>query len=218
LEADLQRQVEIHFLGCPACHAEIRFAAAVRDALGGAPAPHRRRWNVMGPALGIALAAGVASVLLLAWDRVPADRAPLGFDFEPPIYLGVPVRATTSPADSLFDAAMAAYDAGRYPEAAAGLRRAAGAGADPVLVGFFLGASLLQMDQAAEAADAFAAVSAGGESEYLAESRFYRSLALLRLGRGEEAAADLRALATGTSELRASAAALLRQIEELSTR
>jgi hypothetical protein len=183
---------EDHFVTCPDCQSEVRFASALvaavpREGMATPPASAARPLWI---AAGIALAAGLATFMLL---RVQPRREflALGAVREPPAYQGIPVRSADARHDSLFDTAMESYLARRYGPAAAELRAALAAGADSVPAQFFLATSLLLDDKARDAADEFARVLSHGETPYRAEARYYRAKALLRLGRAGDAQAEL---------------------------
>jgi hypothetical protein len=80
-------------------------------------------------------------------------------------------------------------------------------------VQFFAGASLLMTDRPADAAEAFHGVIRGGDTPYLTEARYYLAKALLRLGRADEALRELRAAASGMTEIAAEARALADSVE-----
>jgi tetratricopeptide (TPR) repeat protein len=195
-EADAA-EFESHYLTCADCQEALKLGAALRRTLPRAEETvSGRRWILIGlPSLAAAAVAG----LLLFGDRPdPALRA-LGGVSPAPVYLGVPIRlGEASVADSLFEAAMAAYGTERYAESVTGLRAALEAGVDRAPAEFFLGAGLLMVGNPAEAAEALSRVVALGETPYLAEARFYRAKALLQLGRGSEALEELRQVPTNT--------------------
>jgi tetratricopeptide (TPR) repeat protein len=220
-----EQAFELHLLGCPRCEEELRLAAAVRGALAGRPAvavdapstsspPRPHRWTRRAaPLVGLALAAVLAGVFLLR--RGPPEKlARLGEVDEAPVYLGVPVRADPARGDSLFDAAMAAYAAGRWREASDGLEAALAAGVDPAPAAFFKGAALLMLDRPRPAAAAFARSAVAGDTPYRDEARLYRAKALLRLGQADAARAELRRVRRPpTDELGGWAAALADSVE-----
>jgi len=140
----------------------------------------------------------------------------LGRVTQPPIYLGVPVRQAPARPDSVFDVAMSAYQLGDYAEATAGLEAALAAGVDPAPAQFFLGASLLMLDRDREAAAAFEAVIAVGESPYLAEGRYYLAKVLLRSGDVAGALTQLSATSGGDSEIIALSRSLADSIRAIS--
>lgn len=197
---------EAHYLTCERCQREIRLAAATRAALADGRA-RRRRGGRYG-AWVLAAAAALAAVLLVSRERVPADVARLGAVDQPPVYLGVPVRAEETSADDRFAAAMRDYAAGDYAAAADGLRAARDAGVDRPPADFFLGTSLLMLGRDAEAVDAFDRVIALGETPYLTEAYFYRAKARLRQGTAAAALADLERAAAGDGIIAAYAVAL----------
>lgn len=208
---------ESHYVTCVRCQADLRLAAAVRsvgrEALRAAPRSNRL---VFAAGAG-ALAAAAVVVLLLSsgGDRAAERFAPLGQVLQPPIYLGIPVRASEATADSLFEAAMNAYVAERYTQAASGLAAALQAGVDSAPAEFFRGASFLMLDEPREAAVDFRRVIALGETPYLAEAHYYLAKALLRLGRAAEAQEHLRMAAQASEELREPAGLLADSVQEL---
>jgi tetratricopeptide (TPR) repeat protein len=208
LEESEAAAFEDHLAACPSCQAEVRLAVAVRAAaieathLVGRVWPKRAWWGA-----GLA-AAGVVGLLFLRSSGPNPELTALGGVIEPPIYLGVPVRAADEPADSQFAHAMVAYGEGRYEESAAGIEAALAVGVDSVPAGFFLGASLLMLDRPEEAAERFRRVLALGDSPYLPESRFYLAKSLLRLGRGGEALRELELAARADDEVGRRALAL----------
>lgn len=207
---------ESHFLTCDRCQSEIRLATGVRSLAGSAGIAqtarptHGRR--VAGWIGGLALAASIVALLLLP-RRAPT--ASLGDVLQPPIYLGVPVRSSLTPPESLFNAGMDAYTQGRYAEAATELARALDRGAAVAPAAFFRAASLLMLGRSREASDAFQRVITLGDTPYLVEARYYRAKALLREGRAREALADLTAAGAADAELAGTARALADSVREI---
>lgn len=201
---------EQHYLTCARCQADVRLAAAIRNA----PAGSRRRISMLPVGLALAVAAGLMAVVLLGPWRRAADLVRLGGIAEAPVYLGVQVRGAQSPADSLFDRAMAHYELRQYEAAAAGLRSALAAGVDAAPALFFQAASLLALGRDEDAARGFSSVIASGDTPYLPEARYYLAKALLRLGRGREAMTQLRQVAGG-SAVGPRASALADSVERL---
>jgi hypothetical protein len=183
---------EDHFVACADCQREVRLASAIREGVReqAVAATVLPRTSRVRPArwigAGVALAAGIAAIAILR-PAPSASLAALGGVLEPPVYLGVAVRGTTGPGDSVFDRAMNAYAARKYPAAADGLRAALAAGQDSVPTEFFLAASLLLSGNARSAAATFNRVVNKGVTPYLDESQLYEAKALLRLGRGRQA-------------------------------
>lgn len=218
LPRDEAESFEAHYLTCARCREELRLAYGLREALA-EPTPaisrrsRRRVW--IGIGVGLAAAAGLAALVLLRPSEPVGQLARLGAVAEPPIYLGVQVRATPTRADSVFEAAMTAYVEQRYDAATEGLRRALAAGVDSAPAEFFLAASYLMLDRSREAAQAFRRVIALGDTPYLPESRYYLAKALLRLGRGREALGELRLVADREDEIGAQARALADSLEDL---
>ncbi len=211
-----QTAFETHVLTCERCREDVRLALLLRAELA-APVRwrrHRRRTWPLG--VGLAVAASVTALVLLR--PYGAGVRALGGVRDAPIYLGVAVRGSPTPADSLFDAAMTAYNSGDYPGAAAALQRVLAAGADSAPALFFLGVSRLLTDRAAEAADAFRLVVALGDSPYLSEAHYYLAKALLRQGNRAAALRELRAVPTVDKQVAAAAAALADSIRSTERR
>jgi hypothetical protein len=182
-------EFESHYLTCSRCQEALRLGTAVRGAFADQRRPGRPRVLVVVAGLGLA-AAAVFAFLMIVPGPDPAITG-LGAVGQPPIYLGVPVRADEGAGDSAFAAAMRAYARESYEEAAAGLRAALELGVDRPPAEFFLGASLLMIDRPEDAAQAFGRVIELGDSPYLAEARLYRAKALLRLGDAQHARQEL---------------------------
>jgi tetratricopeptide (TPR) repeat protein len=163
----------------------------------------------------LAAAAALAGLVFFGPDRVPGPVAELGRVAQAPVYLGVSVRQEPASPDSLFDAGMLCYVAEDFRGATADLEAAMEAGADPLPTQFFLGASLLMLDQPREAADAFGAVIELGPSAYLAEAHYYRAKALLRLGDLDHALDDLQAAGSSPGEISGPAGFLADSVEVL---
>lgn len=189
-----QEVFEAHLLTCEQCQQEVTLGLAIRQEFKAPVSPSRRRWMWMGVG---AVAAAVVGVLL--WFRPsPAIRA-LGGIAQPPVYLGVSVRAEANSGDSLFAAAMDAYTARDYDRAAAGLSRAVAAGADSAASQFFLGACELVREHPQAARDAFRQVIRHGNSPYLPEAHYYLAKSLLRIGDPAEALRELAAVSPATT-------------------
>lgn len=227
LPAEETPAFEEHLIECERCQRELALGVAVREAFGApaaagseadgegnriAPGRRGRRRGWIGAA-GAGLAAAAVAFLLFRPAGIPRELAGLGGVSQPPVYLGIPVRAEPVPWETPFAEAMARYAEADFRAAAAGLERAIEAGAPPVPAEFFRGASLLMLDRPAEASEALAAVISAGGSPYLAEAHFYRAKALLRLGWAEDALAELGAAASEGGEIGASAAALADSVE-----
>jgi len=204
---------EAHVLVCPRCQDEIRVAMAVRAELAPVTTRARRGQRVWPLGLGIAVAAGVAAMILSRASERSTRWQDLGAVPAAPIYLGVAVRGTPVRGDSLFALAMKAYDDHRYDAATTGLRTALVAGADSAPAEFFLGAALLMGDRAPEAGAAFARVIALGDTPYLGEAHLYRAKALLRQGGGAAALAELHAITPNSNAVGAWARALAASVE-----
>lgn len=201
--------VEAHLADCATCRGEI----VQLDSIVG---PRRLRRRVY--FTGIALAAAAALLLFVLPKSLgvpggPGDPAradslalrirALGAVAQPPIYLGVSVRAPSAVGTELFSTGMRAYTDARYADAVAALRSARGAGIEGASTPFFLGASLLMLDDASGAAEEFARVIGMGETPYLAEAHYYRAKALLRLNQLSDAVAELdRSIRSGDDPIR----------------
>ena len=213
LGADDTEALEAHYLTCPRCQTELRLALAVRHALAESAAAPRRRVRQWVAIAGLALAATIAGLILLRPGTRNNQWKDLGAVPVAPIYLGVEIRGTPGAGDSLFGVAMAAYDAGRYDAAAAGLRAALAAGADSAPAEFFMASALLMQNRPSEAAESYARVVGLGDTPYLGEAHLYRAKALLRQGRAEIAVQDLRAVAPSANPISRWALALADSIE-----
>jgi TolA-binding protein len=130
-------------------------------------------------------------------ETSPSDRAALlrqlAVVVAPPF-----VRLATrgaAPSDGDFDRAMAHYAAGRYAEAASGLRAtAAGPVTTPVVrARFFLGICELMQGRAVAAREELTAVIASGIAPYADEAHFYLAKAALASGDLDAARRELAA-------------------------
>ena len=216
--------VEAHLAECAACRSEIvQLRGIVR------PPRSTRRGLILG------VAAAAALVLLVALPRdagppiSPGDPAradsiaqsirALGAVAQPPIYLGVAVRAATPVATEQFSNGMRAYADARYADVVAALKGGRAAGIEGVATPFFLGASLLMLDDASGAAEEFARVIAMGETAYRSEAHYYRAKALLRLNQPADAAAELdRSVRSGVDPIKGAAQSLLDSLRVLRER
>jgi TolA-binding protein len=203
--ADEAAAFEEHYVTCAVCQNEVLLAAAIREQATALPVRTKRprmAWTVA----SLLAAATLAGVLLM--KQADARRwTRLGAIDQPPAYGGVAVRAQINETDSLFAQAMHRYREGDYRGAASGLRAVLQADNPPVAADFYLGASLLQQDDARAAAAAFRRVLARGASIYTDEARYYNAKALLRLGQPDAAISSLRAV-DSTSPISAAARAL----------
>ena len=168
--------VEEHLANCTACRSEV-------VALGELVRPRQsRRWLQY---TGVTIAAAAALLLFVSPGRlgVPGEGLPqseaallrlraLGALEQPPIYLGVSVRAPSANETELFAAGMRAYTDAQYTEA--WKKHHAAAVADAI-----------------GAAEQFERVIAMGDTPYRAEAHYYRAKALLRLDQPNDAAAEL---------------------------
>lgn len=204
---------ENHYLECKDCFDAVVLGAGVRAAM--KPEPVRRKTRTFGKPMRVAtmgMAAVLATLLLMRGATVIRLQG-LGAATAP-AYAGVEVRAAESAADATFEAAMAAYHAQRYEKAAAQLTEAIRGGVDRLPAEFFLGASLLELNETSAAADAFRRVVAAGDSPYRAEAHYYLAKSLLRVGRGDDALAQLRAIPV-SDPIHVNAAALADSVEKV---
>lgn len=202
---------EEHLLECESCREEVRLAETIREALLEDEPPARGElpaWLRIAAALAMVTSLVLVAIVLVPGDDVDPGLAELGRVVQAPVYLGTSVRAPEGRPDSLFADAMDVYVAEDYAVAVDGLRATLAAGGDEPPVHFFLGASLLMIDRPEEAAEAFAAVEAAGDSPYLDEARFYRAKALLRQGDADAALDFLRDAADGGGAVAGHAAML----------
>jgi tetratricopeptide (TPR) repeat protein len=205
---------ENHYLECKECFDAVVLGAGVRAALKTEPARRvSRPFSTRMRVASFGIAAVLATLLLMRGATVIRLQG-LGATTAP-AYGGVEVRAAESVADATFESAMASYSARHYDKAAAQLSEALRGGVDPLPAQFFLGASLLELNETAAAADAFRSVIAAGDSPYLAEAHFYLAKSLLRMGRGEEALTHLRAIPAGVDPIHLGAAALADSVEKV---
>lgn len=204
---------ESHLVGCARCQDAVRFSDTLRLELGSTRT--RRRWKPTA-ILGALAAAAAVTFVLISPQRDPVRE--LGRLAAGPAYGGVVVRADDAPADSIFAHGMDLYARGNYSGADTVLKRARVAGADSALTGFFIGASLLMVDRAQEAANEFATVVRIGETPYLAEGRYYLAKSLLRLGQVDDAIRQLVATERSESPIAEAARALRDSIEVVRTR
>lgn len=207
--------VEAHLVDCTACRSEV---VALGDLM--RPRQSRRRLQYT----GVAIAAAAVLLLFVSPGRLgipggPAGSPPseaaalrlraLGALEQPPIYLGVLVRAPSEQEAELFAAGMRAYTDAQYAEAVQSLRSAQAVGNNGATIPFFVGASLLMLGDAIGAAEQFARVIEMGDTPYRAEAHYYRAKALLRLDQPNDAAAELdRSIKTGVDDVQRMARSL----------
>jgi TolA-binding protein len=134
----------------------------------------------------------------------------------PPRYVPISVRGA-APAGS-FDAAMAHYVAGRYGEAAAGLRALAAAGPSDPGVQFFLGVSDLASGRIAEGRAALTRVVDADAQPYTDEAHFYLGKAALAAGDIPAARRELRVAVSKEAGPDGEAARILAELERLPPR
>jgi len=189
--------VEAHIANCADCRSEV---VALSEFL--RPRRLRRPLHYA----GLAIAAAAVLLLFVSPGSLgipggPAGSPPseavalrlrtLGALDQPPVYLGVSVRAPSEQEAELFVAGMRAYSDAQYAEAVRFLKGAQAAGNNGATIPFFLGASLLMLGDAIAASEQFARVIDMGDTPYRAEAHYYRAKALLRLDQPNDAAAEL---------------------------
>ncbi|HUF50065.1 MAG TPA: zf-HC2 domain-containing protein [Longimicrobiales bacterium] len=185
---------EIHLLTCAACQAEVRTGAAIHatlrtadSGLASVPAWQRSR-RVLRWALP---AVAAAALLLVVLDRDGIEQ--LGGVADMPAFSPLPVRSSAAPAAQLADQGMAAYVAGDYRLAATRLAEAAALETSPG-TSFFLGMSLLALDDATGAVRALHAALEPPDNAYAAEAHYYVAKAWLRHGMADSALHHLAAV------------------------
>jgi len=207
LRGDEAAGFEEHLLGCERCQQELRFVAATRKVLREHRPGIRRRWQLAAAAASLLAAAGIL-IAVRARVEAPLEMRRLGAVSQPPLYLGETVRAAAS-GDSLFAAAMQAYDSHDWDAALRGLVRARAAGAATLPAEFFGAAASLMAGQDSAAAAGFERVLRDGDTPYAAEAHYYRAKALLRLDRAADARVELALIAPTSDPLGARSQALL---------
>lgn len=202
LDAEAVASVERHLLACAECRGTVTVGMAVRSE----KKPNARRiWVPAGAA-----AAAAALALFVASTRSDPMRE-LGAVDAAPGYVGLPVRADVHPGDSSFNSGMRHYQSHRFREAINDLREARRLGADSAATSFFIGVSLLMMNQPEEAGQELKAV-ARGESLYAGEAGYYRAKAFIRLGQADSAIAMLQAAASIENHKKTESADLMEAI------
>lgn len=177
---------EAHLAECATCRAEVvQVNAIVRRRR-----PRRRYVGALAAAAVLILLMVprvVRSPVLSSGDAVRE----LGAVAQPPVYLGVSVRAASEQGTRMFATGMRAYTDARYTDAVTDLRGARSSGVQGPAATFFLGASLLMLGDATSAVEELARVIAMGQTQYRAEAHYYRAKALLRLNRRSDALTEL---------------------------
>jgi hypothetical protein len=215
LEPATVEAFEDHLVGCAECQAEVTLAVGMRTVVRDQPPmPAIPRSWVMGGAGMLAAAATMGFVVL---NLLSKDVEAFGAVATPPSYVGLAVRAAPAPGDSLFAAAMDSYNAGQYANAARGLEAALKAGVDSAPAEFFLASSQLMSGRNRDAVAHYGRVIAAGPSAggYLGDAHLFRARALLRLGRADEALADLRAVDSTDALIHGIASALADSIHRV---
>jgi tetratricopeptide (TPR) repeat protein len=215
LEPSAVEAFEDHLVGCAECQAEVTLTAAVRRVTREASATPRipRAWVFASS--GLLAAAAIGGFIVL--NGIGKGIEALGAVHNPPAYIGVAVRAVPASGDSLFGAAMNAYNARKYIEAARGLDAALRAGVDSVPTRFFLASAQLMAGKNRDAVTNYAHVIAAGlaAAPYLGEAHLFRARALLRLGRTDEALTDLRAITDADADVVGPAKALADSVHRI---
>lgn len=208
LDSDGAQELENHFLTCERCQRSIAAGSVVRKT--DRPQPCRTR----APAWVLtAAAASVAAVLIVRTVQQPSTTD-LGRVVSAPAYVGTPVRATSGLAPALFDSAMTAYNRADYLASSSLLTQLNQIAPDDVAVMFFLGASQIMLEHAADAEASFTAVIAASPTQYRGEALYYRGLAFLQMNRKREAVSDLRGALAEDPALAMQARDLLQRLGE----
>jgi TolA-binding protein len=155
-------------------------------------------------------------------DNPTAPPPPRGADLvalariEPPPYLPLNVRGNSrSPS---FDRAMRQYADGDYAGAARGLQRALADAPDDLPTNFFLGVSLLMIDDASAAAARLRRTVRFGDSPFQQLADLYLAKALIRQGDIDGARRELRNTTKLAGSHAAEARELLQQLESAGSR
>lgn len=218
LDATEAAAFEDHLVACERCQAEVRLTAGMRRVMRESTVSSGRNMRLftIGATL---LAAAIVGILILP-SGIDRELSDLGRVANPPAYAGMSVRSSPARGDSLFAAAMTAYNERRYDAAASGLRAALAAGTDSLPTTFFMGSADLMAGRPRDAADAFGRVIDSGvaASAYLEEAHLYRAHALLQLGRAADAQADLAAVVRLDGAHREAADALAARVTQVTRR
>jgi len=238
LTAEEAEDYERHFFACDRCFAELRFEDHVADRISeegsslfaaeaGREKSHRERepsgWRgLLDPArlrsarAAFGLRAGVVAVTVvlavLAVDHLSGPSSSVR-DLWPPTahpYLASELRGGAGSAE--FRRGMEAYVAGRYEEAADWLRRSAEAAPRNGEVPFYLGVSLLMLEDAEGAAAALRTAVEHVPSSAL--YRWYLAQAELKRGRVEAAEVELNRIVESGREYTDEAQRMLQRISE----
>jgi len=213
---------ERHFFACDACLKELQALQGMRQVLRRA---RSKSWSPPVWAWGLAacllLAVGVRLALR---DREPVASAPVAVQmppaaaaakqtaleelarFDPPAYAPVVLRGTKSEASRAFSSAMELYQHREYARAAAGLMKAE---KDDPAAGFYLGICQLVMGRNDDGVASLRRTIGLGETEYRDPARFYLAKGLIRMGKVDEARAELTSLAGSSGATRNQAKGLL---------
>ncbi len=213
------RELEEHYFSCDDCFEALKDALALRSVLQGehreqevrrTPIPSTWAWG--GLAAAVILLVGISVILLPALQRQPerdmTEMSQLAATEAPP-YEARRLRGAASEADKLFREAMVLYQEGDYAGAIPGLEAAASSDPESTKALFFLGACYLLTERPALAMESFDRVVAHGDTPYLERTRFYRTKALLRLGRLEEAREELERVVNLGGEMETEARQIL---------
>jgi TolA-binding protein len=203
-----REEYELHFFECERCHAEVETIMAVRDALAHHPQPslwiQSRGWLALAAALVLVVSAAVGWLLLKrdtagpattvsAPAAPPATATPVAelaqlAVVEPPPYEPRRFRGGSRAA---FTAGMERYLARDYAAAIGLLERATRDEPEAEDAAFYLGASYLLENRAADAARVLSRFTSRPESDYAESAQFLLANAALKSGNPKAA---LRAL------------------------
>ncbi len=234
LDADETERFETHYLACAHCQEEVRFRASVRRALRSVDASEsaansrvasagdgsrieNRQWDSwpLRAALGLAIAAGIAVLVVRSATTERRAMAGLGAVAEAPIYLGMPVRAGDPSVQQHFDLGMRAYADRQYAQAIDELQAAVRAEGNAAPPRFFLGISHLMMGNESQALTELRAAAALGDTPYRGEAHYYAAKALLQSGAGRDAIEELRQAAATGEPIAAAASALADSVRKM---
>jgi hypothetical protein len=178
-------EFELHLLECESCRAGVRLGAVTRVAL----VESSNARNVRGRIRHIRpwwLAAAAAVLIAVILARRDDDHAQLG-DITPAPFVSGPLRPAGDSITAQVDSGMIAYAAAEFRSAARQLERASATDSS-ASVAFFLGVSLLMVD---ENRAALRALERANIAPYATEAALYRAKAYVRLGHPDSAIAVL---------------------------
>lgn len=221
---------EAHYFECDDCFALLEATRLVRPVLAEMPAPgsagvaarpRRLAW------VWLAAAAAFACVIAGYWPRgssgsepavanVPAPPAVALLrlsEIRPAPYSSAVLRGSETERSAGFEGAIRLYQSGNWRDASAALLAVAAGHPERPAALHFAGVSLLLDGNPAAALDALDQVIAlGASSVFEEEARFYRAQALMLLGRGPEARAELERVIGWRGDYEVQAQALLRRL------